>query len=58
MGFGTALMPNESDTPEPREVRFTPEFKRNLRQLCSGSQAPAWEPRLASSSLPCQIREA
>ncbi len=23
----------ESDTPEPREVRFTPEFKRNLRQL-------------------------
>ena len=26
-------MPNESKTPPTREVRFTPEFKRNLRQL-------------------------
>jgi len=26
-------MPNEPETPSPREVRFTPEFKRNLRQL-------------------------
>ena len=26
-------MSNEPDTPAPREVRFTPEFKRNLRQL-------------------------
>jgi mRNA-degrading endonuclease RelE of RelBE toxin-antitoxin system len=28
-----ASMPNESATTPPRDVRFTPEFKRNLRQL-------------------------
>ena len=26
-------MPNEPEIPAPRKVRFTPEFKRNLRQL-------------------------
>ena len=28
-----ALMQTETETPALREIRFTPEFKRNLRQL-------------------------